>query len=132
MKLQTTDYENRTLAILKIWRDKKYKEIDEEYDRRIQEFNTKISKQGDQMTEIIVKIEGFINEGEVSYDQLKQLKKEIDIMENQVNYLISNKQIESAAQSAAAKFDMVLAPERGFYITSENIHEYLTITMPKF
>jgi hypothetical protein len=32
MKLRTKDNQNETLTMLKMWRDEKHKEIDEEYD----------------------------------------------------------------------------------------------------
>jgi DNA repair exonuclease SbcCD ATPase subunit len=178
MKLRTKDNQNETLTMLKMWREKKYKEIDEEYDRKVQEFNTKISKQDEQVTQVIVKIQGLVNEGEASYEQVKQLKKEIESMEKQVNQLMRNEQIEILSESAAAESDLVntylqfddrkvlikgkvscrgqelyavedtvdlkgydrlcpvcrmahvpLQQNRGFYITSKSLHEYIKSRM---
>jgi hypothetical protein len=130
------------------------------------------------VTQVIVKIQGVVNEGEASYEQVKQLKKEIESMEKQVNQLMRNEQIEVLSESAAAEPDLVntylrfgdrkalikgrvfcrgqelyaleyavdlkgydglcpvcrmahvpLQPKRGFYITSESLHEYLNSKM---
>jgi DNA repair exonuclease SbcCD ATPase subunit len=107
MKLQTRDNQNDTLAMLKMWRYKKHKEIDEEYDRQVQEFNAKMLKQDERVSQIIVKIEGLVNEGEASYEQVKQLKREIEIMENQVNQLMRNEQIQIPSENAAAESELV-------------------------
>ena len=174
MKLQTKDNPNGTLAMLKMWRDEKYREIDEEYDRKVQQFDGKVSKQDAEVSETVAKIQQFINEGEVSYEQLKQLKKDIEIMENQVNQLMTIEQTQTASENSPSEPDLVnqsirigrknylvkakvlcqgqdlyameceapmspydglcpkcksphvkMLPNRGFYVSSEDIHERL-------
>jgi len=107
MKLRTEETRSGPLTMLKMWRDRKYKEIDQEYNRKVQEFNTKISKQEEEVSATIAKIEELVNEGEVSFDQVKQLKKEIEIMENQVDKLMTNEQTQISSENNTTKLNLV-------------------------
>jgi hypothetical protein len=78
------------LTMLKTWRDKKYKEIDEEYNHKVEELNRKISIHDNEITRTISNIQELLNEGDVSIDQVKQMQKTIEILTNQVNNLLIN------------------------------------------
>ena len=107
MKLRTKDNSGGTLAMLKLWRDKKISEIEEEYNRKVQEFDAKISKQDGEVSTIIAKTEELINEGEASFEQVTQLKKDIQIMENQVNKLMQIEQTQIPSENTTAQFDLI-------------------------
>ncbi|CAF1268470.1 unnamed protein product [Adineta steineri] len=53
------------LARLQTWRDKKYREIDEEYNRKVNQLRNESD--------------------DVSIDQIQQLQKQIDILKNQID-----------------------------------------------
>ncbi len=76
------------LAMLQTWREKKYAEIDEEYNRKVTELTKKISKHDQEITKTILNIQELLNEGDVSIDQVKQIQKTIDTLTNQVNNLL--------------------------------------------
>lgn len=107
MTLRTNDNLCGPLAMLKLWRDKKYKEIDEEYNKKIQDFNRKISKQDQEVSQVIAKIEELINEGEASFIQVNGLKKQIKLLENQVNQFMKNTRTESLPEINSDDFDLV-------------------------
>jgi septal ring factor EnvC (AmiA/AmiB activator) len=107
MKLQTEENRRGPLAMLKTWRDEKYKEIDQEYDLKVQEFNTKILEQEEKVSQTIAKIEDAINEDEASLDQIKQLQKDIEMMENEVNKLMAAEQGQISSGNNSAEWDLV-------------------------
>jgi hypothetical protein len=118
MKLRDKEIRDGSLAMLKIWRDMKYKEVDEEYNRKVEEYDRKISKQ-EEVSQIIGKLKELVDEGEASFIQVKQLKKEIEIMENQVNKLMINEQIQISSLNNTTELDLVntyveLGPARYF------------------
>lgn len=107
MKLQTEENRHGPLAMLKTWRDEKYKEIDQEYDLKVQEFNTKILEQEEKVSQIIAKIEDAINEGEASLDQIKQLQKDIEMLENEVNKLMAAEQAQISSGNNSTELNLV-------------------------
>jgi hypothetical protein len=107
MKLRDKEIRDGSLAMLKIWRDMKYKKVDEEYNRKVEEYDRKISKQEEEVSQIIGKLKELVDEGEASIIQVKQLKKEIEIMENQVNKLMINKQIQISSLNNTNEFDLI-------------------------
>ncbi len=101
MKLRIDDNDNQTgpLALLKTWRDKKYQEIDDEYNRKVDELKKKISKHDTEISQTISNIQELLNEGDVSIDQVKQIQKTIETLTNQVNNLLITKPIEPTNES---------------------------------
>jgi len=91
MRLRINDNDPTSpLAMLKIWRDKKYKEIDEEYNHKIEELNRKISIHDNEITRTISYIQELLNDGDVSIDQVKQMQQTVENLTNQVNNLLIN------------------------------------------
>ncbi|UJR25245.1 hypothetical protein I4U23_006597 [Adineta vaga] len=92
MILRDKESRNEPLTKLKMWRDKKYEEIDCEYNEKVQEYENKIIEKDQEVSQVIKRIEELIGDGEASFDQIKQLKKEIETMEDQVKILTREEQ----------------------------------------
>jgi Zn-dependent oligopeptidase len=107
MKLQIKDDGTGPLAVLKTSREKKYEEIDQEYSRKVQEFKKNVWEQEKQVSQTIREIEEFGKEGDTSINQVKQLKKAIELMENQVNQLMMIEQTEISFENKATETNLV-------------------------
>ncbi|CAF1246448.1 unnamed protein product [Adineta steineri] len=95
MKIQI-DNQTGPLARLQTWRDKKYQEIDEEYNRKVKDFKTVIFKYDKQISQMISNIQELRNKGDdVSIDQIQQLQKQIGILKNQINDILMDEPKET-------------------------------------
>ncbi|CAF1046557.1 unnamed protein product [Rotaria sordida] len=93
MRLQI-DEKTGPLAMLQMWRHKKYNEIDQEYNLEVEKLKKKISKYDEQISETVSNIQELINEGDASIDQVKEIQKIIEIITDQVNNLTMSESIE--------------------------------------
>jgi hypothetical protein len=88
------DDQTGPLAKLQAWRDQKYEEIDQEYNRRREVLKKQISKHDQEISRTIGHIQGLIDEGDVSIDQVKQIEQTIETLTNQVNNLLVNNEVD--------------------------------------
>ncbi|CAF1374897.1 unnamed protein product [Rotaria sordida] len=93
MRLQI-DEKTGPLAMLQMWRHKKYNEIDQEYNLEVEKLKKKISKYDEQISETVSNIQELINEGDASIDQVKEIQKIIETITDQVNNLTMSESIE--------------------------------------
>ncbi|CAF0932694.1 unnamed protein product [Adineta ricciae] len=87
MLLCDTEAANGPLIELKIWREERYKEIDRKYNEKVKEYERKLGKQDEEVSKLMTRIGELTNEGDVSFDQVEQLKGEIERVTNQVHLL---------------------------------------------
>lgn len=94
LKVDNNDPTN-PFSILQTWKNKKYQEIDNEYNRKVDELKTKILKHDQEINQTISNIQELLNEGDVSIDQVKQMQKTIENLTNRVNQLLSSQSNEN-------------------------------------
>jgi hypothetical protein len=82
------------LRMLQTWKERKHREIDGEYNRKVEEFKKNIWKYDEQISKLILNIEELMNEGDVSIDHVKQIQKTIENLTNQINNLKINEPID--------------------------------------
>ncbi len=82
------------LATLQAWRDQKYKEIDQEYNQRVEVLKKQISKHDNEISQTIANIQVLLHEGDVSIDQVKQIEQKIETLTSQVNNLLIHDEVD--------------------------------------
>lgn len=90
MKLQIDDNSPGPLASLDKWRKKKYEDIDREYDRRVRSVKQQIAKHNEQITQTSSAIQELLQEGDVSIDQVQEMRKKIDLLTEQIERFLRN------------------------------------------
>jgi hypothetical protein len=87
------DDQTNPLAKLKVWRDKKYAEIDREYDRQRELLIKQIAKHEGEISRTFEHIQGLIDEGDVSIDQVQQIEQTMENLTNKMNNLFVNNEV---------------------------------------
>jgi len=75
---------------LKVWRDKKYNEIDKEYKRRYAELETRTSAINKKITKTANVIRQLLEEGDISVDELRDIQRTVVNLNNQIDELLNN------------------------------------------
>ena len=90
MRLKMEDDQTSPLAKLNAWREKKYAEIDQEYDRRREVLLKDIAKHENEISRAFEHIQGLMDEGDVSIDQVQRIEQTIESLTNKMNNLFVN------------------------------------------